>query len=92
LENQVRLGLRVGLIMAYPDRPGGRIRRALRRRTSPAVTEVDDAKTRYIREVAAKHPRFTPEEVHAEIHYGRRRRDVTKAMARHVLTRTKEVT
>jgi len=71
--------------VVYPDKPGRRIRRPLRRRSPPAVTEVDDAKTRYVLEVAAEHPRFTPEEVHAEIRYGRHRNDITKAMVRHIL-------
>lgn len=71
--------------MVYSDKPGRRIYRAIQRRTPQADTDLDDAKTRYILEVAAEHPGFTPEEVHAEIRYGRRRNDITKAMVRHVL-------
>ncbi|WP_238005904.1 hypothetical protein KZZ52_41855 [Dactylosporangium sp. AC04546] len=71
--------------MAYFDRSGRRIQRPVRRRTPPADPELDDAKVQYILEVAKDHPRFTPEEVYAEIYYGKRRHDITKAMVRQVL-------
>lgn len=73
--------------MVYFDKSGRRIRRPLQRRTPPADSNLDDAKTRYILQVAADNPRFTPEEVYAEIHYGRNRHDITKAMVRHVLAK-----
>lgn len=71
--------------MIYPDKPGRRIYRPVRRRTPQKPSSLDDAKTRYILDVAAKHPRFTPEEVRFVIRYGRRRHDITKAMVRYVL-------
>jgi hypothetical protein len=73
--------------VVYFDKSGRRIRRRLERSTPRADTDLDDAKTRYILEVAAKHPRFTPEEVYAEIRYGRRRNDIPKDLVRRVLTR-----
>ncbi|TDD97691.1 hypothetical protein [Actinomadura rubrisoli] len=71
--------------MTYSDKRERSVRRPLQRSTSPAPADLDDAKTRFILEVAAKHPRFTPEEVYAEIRYGQRRSDITTDMARHVL-------
>jgi hypothetical protein len=71
--------------VVYPDKSGRRVRRPVRRRTPPADPGNDDAKTRYILQVAATYPKFTPEEVYAEIYYGRRRHDITKAMVRRVL-------
>lgn len=61
-----------------------RIRRPLRRRF-PVEVKVDDAQTQCILEVAAEHPRFTPEEVHIEIRHGRRRGDITADMVRYIL-------
>jgi hypothetical protein len=75
-----------GARVAYFDKSGRRVRRPVRRRTPPADPELDDAKTRYILQVAADYPRFTPDEVYAEIYYGRRRHDITKAMVRQTLT------
>lgn len=71
--------------MVYSDNSGRRIRRRVKRRTPPANSGLDDAKTRYIRQVAAENPRFTPDEVHAEIYYGRGRHDIPKDMVRRVL-------
>ncbi len=73
--------------MVYSDNSGRRIRRPVRRRTPPTDSGLDDAKTRYIRQVAAENPRFTPDEVHAEIYYGRHRHDIPKDMVRRVLAR-----
>ncbi|WP_154814340.1 hypothetical protein [Actinophytocola xinjiangensis] len=72
--------------MVYFDKSGRPIRRKVRRRTLPVDPEISDAKTRYILEVATAHPRFTPDEVFAEIYYGRRRHDITKAMVRSTLS------
>ena len=66
--------------MVYWDKSGRRVRRPVRRRTPTADPGLDDAKTRYILQVATDHPKFTPEEVYAEIYYGRGRHDITKAM------------
>jgi predicted nucleic acid-binding protein len=71
--------------VVYFDKSGPRIHRPVRRRTPPADSGHDDAKTRYIRQAAADNPKFTPEEVYAEIYYGRRRHDITKAMVHKVL-------
>ncbi|WP_432198902.1 hypothetical protein [Streptomyces sp. bgisy027] len=71
--------------MVYFDNSGRRIHRRVRRRTPPADSGIDDAKTRYIRQVAAENPRFTPDEVYAEIYYGRGRHDIPKHMVRRVL-------
>jgi hypothetical protein len=73
--------------MIYPDKVGRRIFVPPRRRIPPAPRDLGDAKIRYILEVAAKHPRFTPEEVRFIIRYGLRRHDITKAMVRYVLIR-----
>ncbi|MEU8179085.1 hypothetical protein AB0C14_40025 [Microbispora hainanensis] len=73
--------------MVYFDKSGRRIRRPIERRTPPEDIDLDDAKVRYILEVAAKHPKFTPEEVYAEIRYGRRRNDITKDLVRRVLAK-----
>lgn len=56
----------------------------LRRRAPQEPDDLDDAKVSYIREVAAEYPRFTPEEVYAEIRYGRHRDDITTPMVRYV--------
>jgi hypothetical protein len=61
-------------------------RTRLQRRTPQEPPGLDDDKVRCIREVAAEHPRFTPEEVCAMIRYGQRRDDITAAMARYVLS------
>ncbi len=74
-----------GARVVYFDNSGRRVRRPVRRRTQPADPKNDDAKTRYILEVAAAHPKLTPEEVYAEIYYGRRRHDIAKALVRKVL-------
>ncbi|MCX4857504.1 hypothetical protein [Streptomyces canus] len=71
--------------MVYSDNSGRRIHRPVRRRTPPAYSGPDDAKTRYIRQVAEENPRFTPDEVHAEIYYGRGRHDIPKDLVRAVL-------
>lgn len=71
--------------MVYFDKSGRRVRRPVRRRTATAEPGQDDAKTRYILQIAAEYPNFTPEEVYAAIYYGRRRHDITKAMVRTVL-------
>lgn len=71
--------------MVYFDKSGRRVRRPVRRRTPPADPGLGDAKTRYILQVATEHPRFTPDEVHAEIYYVRGRHDITKAMVRKTL-------
>lgn len=69
----------------YSDNPGPRIRRAVKRPRPPAESTPDDAKARYIRQVAAENPRFTPDEVHAVIYHGRGRHDISKDMVRRVL-------
>ncbi|MEU5662712.1 hypothetical protein [Streptomyces longwoodensis] len=71
--------------MVYSDNSGRRIRRRVKRRRQPAGGKPDEAKTRYIRQVAEDNPRFTPEEVHAEIYYNRGRHDISKDMVRRVL-------
>ncbi|MET7352314.1 MULTISPECIES: hypothetical protein [Streptomyces] len=71
--------------MVYSDNPGRRIRRRVRRRRQPADSNPDEAKTRYIREVAEANPRFTAEEIHAEIYYNRGRHDISKDMVRKVI-------
>ena len=71
--------------MVYFDKSGRRVRRPVRRRTPSADSGLDDAKTRYILQVAADNSNFTPDEVYAEIYYGRRRHDITKAMVRKAL-------
>ncbi|MEU1305793.1 hypothetical protein [Streptomyces shenzhenensis] len=71
--------------MVYSDNSGRRIRRRVKRRRQPAGSKPDEAKTRYIRQVAEENPRFTPEEVHAEIYYNRGRHDISKDMVRKVL-------
>jgi hypothetical protein len=73
--------------VVYFDKPDRRIRRPIRRRTAPADPGLDDAKTRYVLEVAAECPRFTPDEVYAEIYYGRHRHDIPKAMVRRILAK-----
>ena len=73
--------------MVYFDKSGRPVRRPVRRRTPPADPGLDDAKTQYVLQVAADYPRFTPEEVYAEIRYGLRRHDITKAMVRGILAR-----
>lgn len=67
--------------MVYYDNTGSRIRRPLRR-SGPSA---DDATARFIRQVAADHPRFTPDEVYAEISRSRHGQDITKQMVRAVL-------
>lgn len=69
----------------YSDNPGPRIRRQVKRPRPPAENTPDDAKTKYIRQVAAANPRFTPDEVHAVIYYDRGRHDISKDMVRRVL-------
>jgi hypothetical protein len=71
--------------VVYFDKSGRRVHRPVRRRTPPADANPDEAKTRYILAIVNDHPRFTPEEVYAEIYYGRHRHDITKAMVRRVL-------
>jgi hypothetical protein len=84
-----------GARVVYFDKSARRVRRLLRRRA--ARTEgnsvagsaldpgIDDAKTQCILEVAAQHPNFTADEVHAAIYYGRGRHDISKAMVRNTL-------
>ncbi|MCF2126076.1 hypothetical protein L1I79_06425 [Strepomyces sp. STD 3.1] len=71
--------------MVYSDNSGRRIRRRVKRRSQPAGSKPDEAKTRYIRQVAEENPRFTPEEVYAVIYYHRGRHDISKDMVRKVL-------
>lgn len=71
--------------VVYFDNSGRRIRRPVRRRTPPTYNGPDDAKTRYIRQVADENPRFTPDAVYAEIYYGRRRHDIPKKSSHLVL-------
>jgi hypothetical protein len=73
--------------VVYFDKSARRIHRPLQRRTPPADAGPDDAKTRYILEVAAENPKFTPDEVYAEIYYGRGRHDIPKRMVRKVLAK-----
>jgi hypothetical protein len=72
--------------MVYSDKLGRRIYRPPRRRPPQAV-KLNDTTTRYILEVAAKHPKSTPAEAYVAIHYGQRRDDITKAMVRYALWR-----
>ncbi|MEU5260611.1 hypothetical protein [Amycolatopsis sp. NPDC021455] len=71
--------------MVYFENSGDGPDRPPRRRGSAPDPGLDDAKVRYILEVAAEHPRFTPEEVYATIYYDRGRHDITKAMVRQTL-------
>ncbi|MET7479004.1 hypothetical protein ABZT17_32225 [Streptomyces sp. NPDC005648] len=71
--------------MVYSDNSGRRIRRRVKRRRQPAGSHPDEAKARYIRQVAEENPGATPEEVHAEIYYVRGRHDISKDMVRRVL-------
>ncbi|MFI6441109.1 hypothetical protein [Streptomyces sp. NPDC050759] len=73
--------------MVYSDDSGRRIRRRVKRRAPSADSGIDEAKARYIRQVAAENPRFTPDEVHAKIYYDRGRHDISKDMVRKVLAR-----
>ena len=70
--------------MVYFDKSGRDPDRPVRRRVQ-SVPGLDEAKIRYILEVADEHPRFTPAEVYAEIHDGRGRHDITKDMVRTAL-------
>lgn len=71
--------------MVYSDNSGRRIRRRVKRRGQPADGRPDEAKTRYIRQIAEEYPRFTPEEVYQYIYYSRGRHDISKDMVRSVL-------
>jgi hypothetical protein len=71
--------------VVYSDNPGRRFHRRVKRRIPPAASRPEDAKARYIRKVAAQYPKFTADEVHAEIYYGRGRHDISKDMVRKVL-------
>jgi hypothetical protein len=71
--------------VVYFDKSAIPVRRPVRRRRQPADPGLDDAKTRYILEIAAANPRFTPEEVYYAIYYVRGRHDITKAMVRSTL-------
>ncbi|MEU5796998.1 hypothetical protein ABZ800_26230 [Streptomyces sp. NPDC047813] len=71
--------------MVYSDNSGRRIRRRVKRRRQPAGSKPDEAKTRYIRQIAEENPRFTPEEVYQYIYYNRGRHDISKDMVRRVL-------
>jgi deoxyadenosine/deoxycytidine kinase len=73
--------------VVYSDNSGRRIRRRVKRRRQPAGSKPDEAKTRYIRQVAEQYPRFTPEEVHAVIYYNLGRHDISKDMVRKVLAK-----
>ncbi|WP_145968852.1 hypothetical protein [Streptomyces hyaluromycini] len=73
--------------MVYFDDSGNRIYRRIRRRIPPAEGGPDDAKTRYIRQVAEDNPGSTPDEVYAEIYYVRRRHDIPRDMVRKVLAK-----
>ena len=72
--------------MVYSDDTGRRIRRRpIKRHTPLTDSGTTEADTRYILQVAEENPRFTPDEVHAEILYGRGRQDITNQMVRAVL-------
>jgi hypothetical protein len=71
--------------VVYSDRSGRRIRRPVRRRPQQDPANDDDPKVQYIRRVAAEFPRYTPEEVYAEIYHGRNRHDIPKALVLQVL-------
>jgi hypothetical protein len=60
-----------------------RIYRPLGRRV-PQV-DVDAATAQFVCDIAAEHPKFTPEEVHVVIRHEHRRNDITMAMVRYVL-------
>lgn len=68
------------------DFTAGAWRTRLRRRLPSRPADLDDDRIGCILEVAREFPRFTPEEVLAEIRYGRRRDDITAPMARYVLS------
>lgn len=71
--------------MVYYDNTGSRIHRPALRRTPPVNGAASGADTQYILQVAAEFPRFTPDEVYAEIHFTRRRHDISQQMVRAVL-------
>ncbi|MFE9107886.1 hypothetical protein [Actinomadura geliboluensis] len=71
--------------MVYSDKPGRRIFRPPRRRVPPADAAPNDAKVRYILEVAAEYPKATPAEIYTVIRQVKGRHDITKAMVRRVL-------
>jgi hypothetical protein len=74
-----------GARVVYYDKSDRSVRRSLRRRAAEPDPGLDDAKVRYILEVAAENPRFTAEEVYATIYHTRGRHDITKAMVRQTL-------
>jgi hypothetical protein len=71
--------------VVYSDRSGRRIRRPVRRRPQQDSGTDEDPKVQYIRQVAAEFPRYTPEEVYAEIYHGRNRHDIRKKLVLQVL-------
>lgn len=71
--------------MPYYDKSGGRVRPPRLRRSEPEVRGVSEADARFILQVAAENPKFTADEVYAEICHGRRRKDITKQTVRKVL-------
>ncbi|WP_157441213.1 hypothetical protein [Actinoplanes awajinensis] len=74
-----------GFCVSYSDKSGRRPRRPLKRRAAPKTSGLDDAKIRYILQIAEANPKFTADEVYAEIYYVRHRHDITKAVVRTVL-------
>jgi hypothetical protein len=70
--------------MVYNEHNGRRMHFQVHR-PAPAECAVGDSTRQYIRQVADEYPRFTPAEVHAEIHHGRGLRDISIDMVRSVL-------
>ncbi|MEV5774254.1 hypothetical protein AB0L49_23840 [Streptomyces antimycoticus] len=71
--------------MVWSDDTGRRIYRRVKRRPPSADSGLDDANARYILQIAAENPGFTPDEVYAEIHYGRGRHDIPKHVVHQAL-------
>jgi hypothetical protein len=69
--------------VVYFDKSGRGVHRPVRRRVPDAVPGLDDAKIRYILEVADKFSKPTPTQVYAKIH--EKRHDITKEMVRTAL-------
>lgn len=73
--------------MVYFDDTGRRIRLRVRRKPSSGGV-FDQATIRYVRQVAERNPRFTPDEVHAEICHSQGRHDITRQAVRAILADT----
>lgn len=73
--------------MVYSDYTGRPTRRRPIKRRTPSVNSecTVDASTRFIRQVAAEHPEFTPDEVYAVVRNDPYSQDITKDMVWAVL-------